>query len=56
MTIDLEHGTRTNVSGAEIEYTPGQSTIDYANSVLYFIGQPKPDLNQLWNLTVVGSI
>ena len=54
VTIDLEHGTRTNVSGAEVKFTPGQSTIDHTNSVLYFIAQPKADLNQAWNLTVVG--
>ena len=56
VTIDLGDGTRVPVSqtGAEINYTPGSSTIDRDHSVLYFIGQPQPNLNGPWNLTVVG--
>ena len=40
-------------TGAEIKFTPGSSTIDSDNGVLYFVGSTKPAF-QMGNVSLVG--
>ena len=52
MTIPAD-GVPVPVSGAEIGFWPGSSTIDRDNGVLYFIGSTKPAFH-MGNISLVG--